>query len=153
MSQTTIRPEHAGITRVVNGSQALFASIWSGLSQKRLYQGLTGGAVIAAVTFASRALDAVSPSFWVEVFALSVVAFTAFALMIAIIVPALRTIARFAKSVDGSFATQRADETFWNTAQRDPRVMAELNAARARQSSCADEERISGPWYQLAKHW
>lgn len=152
MSRTVITAEHAGIHRVVSGVQALLRMVSDGTSGTRVYEMLTLAAVVFAVTLTSRALDASALGFMAEALALGVAGFVAFSLMVTLVVPALRRVGALFNRWRTRRAYVRAEEQFWLTALRDPRVMAEYLAARTR----AEDMQASAPspaWYVFVRYW
>jgi hypothetical protein len=139
MSQPVISAEHAGITRVVAGLNALNEVVSGRTPAKGVYKFLTGAAALMAVTFASRSLDGATIGFFAEALALATAAFAAFAVVVAFIVPTARVTAQALHRWEVHLARKRADAQFWETARRDPRVMAEYQAAYARESSLRND--------------
>lgn len=124
------KTEHPGLARiegVVAGIQSLRAS-YGGLARV-LLAAMAAALLLLAERLMDGWADAHELAAWLVLWA---VAFAALALL----GPTARSLARRLGSALDAWARQRArrqaDERLWALAQKDPRVMAELQAARTR---------------------
>jgi hypothetical protein len=148
--------EHAGVRRVLTAASLVEQKL-SHVSAPRFFRWITVASVMASVTFAARALDAVALSFSMELLALTAVAVVAFAFMVAVVVPSLRLIARVLSQMNASMAKSHAENSAYENAMRDPRMRAEIQAAQSRQremaQAAAERDHPTPAWHALPRYW
>ena len=163
----THTPTHAGLERVIDGASAA-SSVFSDIfSAKHLPTYVLAVTVMAVVTLAERAMDAVETGFALEWAILSVVSLLTFGLFARAIVRATRSTQAWFMDYAKHYRQTQADIKLWETARRDPRIMSEIMVAQGRDSHDFDEAlaplggnsvrndplRSSVPWAQLTRYY
>lgn len=135
--QSNYRTQHLGVARVESAAAALSALNRGFDSAKGLSAMLMAAMVSALVVVADQLIDT-----WADghlMLAWLALWLTAFA-AVAIFAGAARKLAATAVNALNAWsqrvANARSDARLWAIAQTDPRVMADLNAARSRSESC-----------------
>ncbi len=129
---THFHTSHDGLDRLTDGVSAAKSVFSDIFSAKRLPTYVLGVTIMAVVTAAERALNAVETGFAFEWAILTVVALTTFGLLARAIVRGTRATQSWFATYANEARQTRSDNKLWATACRDPRVMNDILAAQGR---------------------
>jgi hypothetical protein len=138
--QTRNHFQHAGVARLHAGYRSVRGLVRSFTSIRGLSTMLLGAMVALLVLVADRVMDA-----WAEEnllmgwIALWAVAFFAMSLLAGAVRGAAARMVNAMNAWSARVARARADERLWESACRDPRIMAEIQQAQSRALSEAEE--------------
>lgn len=137
-SGSAANPTHAGVERVASSIGALANNLTRLGARKTVGSSLIAVGTMAAITAAERAMDAAPTGFTAELIALGIVATLAYFTSRAIVIPALRAIARAWRTLEAYEIHSQEERHFLELSQRDPRLMSDLLAIKSRDSQHAD---------------
>ncbi len=151
---------HSGLERLLRCA-AVSKRALSELSRAKVSRKLfVASGVVAAITLAVRTLDVSESGFLVEWLVLNLVALAALWVMASIVVPALRVARYWLHTWRVRRHAKVLDESFYNAALTDPRIMDDLLVALDRSEWLVDESDLRArrigampaPWHRLLRH-
>lgn len=125
-------PVHGGVERIIEGAEAVKASVREASSGRRLPSYMVGLTIMIAVTLTARALDETQVGFATELLALSAVALFSFVFLSSIVRAVTRATQRAVTAIAESWSRALLEEQLWAQAAQDPRVMNEIMWAKSR---------------------
>ncbi len=141
-SGTAANPTHAGVERVAESLGGFANTIARSGARKTVGSSVIAVGTMAAVTAAERAMDASPTGFTAELIVLGVVAALAYFTLRAIVIPALRAVARAWRTLEAYEIHSQEEMRFLEIARRDPRIMNDLLAAQGHHEQFVSEATV-----------
>ena len=131
-SNTSPETTHAGLERFLTGLLVIKSNLQELSLSNDLAKPLIVLGTMSAVTFAGRELESMQPGFAVEWALLSVVAVSAFWFFAQLLTPAMGAWSNWFKAFNGKRAQRANENSYFQHAARDPRMMSDFLRARDR---------------------